>query len=292
MIAKQEIRSYTGASKVFLARYRNLNNLVHWHSDCELLYVEKGEIELFIDGSTHLLKQGQACLIGRMQVHSIHTISESEISMIIFSPDLLSGSMSRYWLDSPVLSSDYDFLSLYDAIKEELLNEDRFTMQSIDARLTLTLIRILRGEPISALTTGSKERLLYMELLDDIDKNYSYYSSERGASFLCVSKVYFSSYFHKTSGMTFTEYLSSVRIAKALEMLATDKDLTVTEISSLCGFNSIRNFNYTFKRITGYSPSTLPEGYFFDDRVFRMKGRAESGFDPTLLETTLIESFG
>jgi AraC-like DNA-binding protein len=60
--------------------------------------------------------------------------------------------------------------------------------------------------------------------------------------------------FKKATGMTFTEYLSLVRIAKAKKLLA-NPQARVSEIAFEAGFASLTHFNRMFKRITGQSPS-------------------------------------
>ena len=44
MLANFEKRKYNGKERVWSGRYRYLRNLPHWHLECELIYVEQGEI--------------------------------------------------------------------------------------------------------------------------------------------------------------------------------------------------------------------------------------------------------
>lgn len=99
------------------------------------------------------------------------------------------------------------------------------------------------------------------------------------------SRPYFSKYFVTHTGMTFSHYLNTVRVAHAAELLREEKH-TVTEISGLCGFNTIRNFNRVFRDLTGYTPSNLPKDYTF---TYLLKEYADSGFDPTLAGTEVLE---
>ena len=54
--------------------------------------------------------------------------------------------------------------------------------------------------------------------------------------------------------MTFTEYLSTVRVAKAKKLLA-NPQLRVSEVAFEVGFASLTHFNRMFRRITGQSPT-------------------------------------
>ena len=99
------------------------------------------------------------------------------------------------------------------------------------------------------------------ELNDDRSAAQEYirghYANIRGlddiAGGLHLSKAYMCRKFRKDTGMTITEYINSVRVEKACELLAT-ADMTVAEISELCGYESHAYFSSTFKRLTGKTP--------------------------------------
>jgi AraC-like DNA-binding protein len=69
-----------------------------------------------------------------------------------------------------------------------------------------------------------------------------------------ASTFHFCKMFKKATGMTFTEYLSLVRVAKAKKLLA-NPQARISEIAYEAGFASLTHFNRMFKRITGQSPS-------------------------------------
>jgi len=69
-----------------------------------------------------------------------------------------------------------------------------------------------------------------------------------------VSTFYFCKLFKKATGMTFTEYLSVVRIAKAKNLLL-NPNLRISEIAYDIGYQSLTHFNRTFHRIVGHSPT-------------------------------------
>ena len=68
------------------------------------------------------------------------------------------------------------------------------------------------------------------------------------------SKFHFIRLFRTIYGKTPHQYLTSVRIEKAIQLLRSGK--TVSEVCSLVGFNSLTSFSGLFKRIAGMSPST------------------------------------
>ena len=72
------------------------------------------------------------------------------------------------------------------------------------------------------------------------------------------SEAYFSKFFKKIAGMTFSQYLNRVKVEEAVRLLRENKGLPVTEIAFRCGFNTIRNFNRIFKEVTGCTPCPKP----------------------------------
>ena len=99
-----------------------------------------------------------------------------------------------------------------------------------------------------------------------------------------LSDSYFSRYFHKMSGMTFSRYLNTIRVEKAMEMLKEDR-YTVTEISYRCGFETIRHFNRVFKEITGMTPRQMPKDFMLYHHTTKM---LHDSFDPTLKDSVLL----
>lgn len=72
------------------------------------------------------------------------------------------------------------------------------------------------------------------------------------AAFSDLSPNYFCSTFRKETGSTVVEYLNTVRIEHAKELLRTT-DLSAADVSNLTGFSDSAYFCSVFKRITGYT---------------------------------------
>ena len=69
-----------------------------------------------------------------------------------------------------------------------------------------------------------------------------------------ASTRHFCKIFKQATRITFPDYLSRVRIEKAKTLLA-NRNFLVSEIAFEVGFESISQFNRSFKRITGQSPT-------------------------------------
>lgn len=74
-----------------------------------------------------------------------------------------------------------------------------------------------------------------------------------------VSESYLSTVFKEQSGGNFADYLETLRIEKACELLQ-DKKLTVNDVAETVGYNSVQSFRRAFKRVKGVSPKELRGG--------------------------------
>jgi AraC-like DNA-binding protein/ligand-binding sensor protein len=73
-----------------------------------------------------------------------------------------------------------------------------------------------------------------------------------------VSTFYFCKMFKKATGLTFTDYLSRVRVEKAKTLLLNPHH-RISEIAYDVGFQSLTHFNRMFRKIAGESPTVYRE---------------------------------
>jgi AraC-like DNA-binding protein len=77
---------------------------------------------------------------------------------------------------------------------------------------------------------------------------------DEAAQAVNASTRHFCKVFKEATGITFTDYLARIRVEKAKDLLR-NPHLRVSEIAFETGFESISQFNRSFKRITGQSPT-------------------------------------
>jgi hypothetical protein len=68
--------------------------------------------------------------------------------------------------------------------------------------------------------------------------------------------------FHQATGMTLVDYLARYRIEKAKNLLQ-DPHLRTSEVALEVGFQSLSQFNRSFRRIEGQSPKQYRAGVMF-----------------------------
>ena len=99
---------------------------------------------------------------------------------------------------------------------------------------------------------------------EHVDENYSEeISLEKAAQIAATEKTYFSTFFRKKVGITFTDWLRQIRVAKAIEIIKT-RNQSICDTAFEVGFGDLRSFERAFKRYTNmtareFKQSILPE---------------------------------
>lgn len=96
-------------------------------------------------------------------------------------------------------------------------------------------------------------------------------SLSQAADLVGMNVSYFSRFFRKSTGNTFGEFLTQIRIGKACELLSTS-DRQITGVCYEVGYNNVANFNRRFlerKQMT-------PREYRRQAQQRLMRGSAEA----------------
>ena len=92
------------------------------------------------------------------------------------------------------------------------------------------------------------------QVLDYINSHYQEnISLDRVARIAYMNPYYFSVYFKKNTGMHFKEYVTQVRLKRAVEILD-QKDMKTYELAEMTGFTDPRYFSELFKKQYGKTP--------------------------------------
>ena len=285
MLANHEHRIYPDHSLVWVGKYRNLKNISHWHFDHEIAVCESGEALISLDQETYTLRKGQCIYLRGQSVHSILSAPGTTLYVSLFSDDLIRRITDNYCLAHPVFTDNFRVLETLERIRAAGFKKERFYDEISNAliqQLIAGIFSVLEIQESAVSTSAATER--YKKLLYDIDENAENYSFSRAVEYMNMSEAYFSRFFKKISGMTFSMYLNHIRVNKAIDLIRS-RNMSMTDIAMNCGFETIRNFNRVFKQITGYSPRELPDGYVLN---LRSNSGNDTDFDPTITTSELM----
>lgn len=267
MLAKFEKRAYAGNEHVWVGKYRNLHNISHWHMEHELIACREGSAQVMLDDTMFNITQQQCIFCHSGCVHYISASPDSLLLVCLFNEKMYDPITSPFTLENPVFEDRYGILPKLSEIRHELQNQPIFFECRTEAMIGEILVDVFRGEPLrKAQWQFSDVITRYKQLLNHIDLEYEHITYRNAVQFMNMSDAYFSRYFKRQAGMTFSQYLNVVRIEKAVQLLDSAPTMKITDVMLRCGFNTIRSFNRVFREVTGFTPTTLPPGYVLNTR--------------------------
>ena len=255
--------------------YEKRSYQAHWHSYGEILLVGPGKTNIFmVNQKTYELVEGDFLLIWPTEMHAIIDADRKESLVIQYSNAFMNTlfdlqRIMHFYRNLHVLciNAHPELVGRLRPIAEKMKTiffssgadrELRCCMLLMEFMLTLDEHReefapeIRSGDPYSYTDTVMRRMLM---VTDYIKNNLTADDLSQGAmaEMAGISKDYFSRIFRSVTGLNYSKWLNLIRLEKAAELLA-DKDMTLTEIAMLSGFQSISSFNRVFHTEKGMSP--------------------------------------
>ena len=250
----------------------------HWHPDTEIIYLQKGSIRLFINGSPHIVEKDTIIFINREELHNLDSLAPgTTYDALVFPLEFLSFDFYDYCQHKyllPLIQKKLFFPSFlkpgdicYNTVRECItgicsccsLKSAGYQM-AVKAFLLQILACLIQQ---NCLIFSQENRSAFHEKKLDTMKNIVSYLQEHisekilvddVASICFMSANYFCKYFKHQFGKTFTQYVNGLRLEKACRLLE-ETDLPVMEISLQCGFENLSYFVRLFKKDKGVTPS-------------------------------------
>lgn len=288
MLAKYENR-LINKDKVWVGKWLNLTNNTHWHDETEIVFCTQGKVTVDVQNQSFILSKNECVFLEGGLIHRIVSEEGSVCITVIIHDSIASFVSGRYHLKNRKLTQTLPLINFYNQIRQLQRENSPFFSNSVIAHTILLLTQIFENEDLSEqpLTPLKNNRYdLFKQILQTIEEDYSFITFNDACKKFGYSPAHFSRLFMHFTGTTFTKYLTSVRISKAVELLQSETNLSVTEVATFCGFSSIRNFNRYFKQYTGFSPRELPKQFTLQINSFKHYG---APFDPTNKTSVLLD---
>lgn len=239
---------------LILITTKELNFPVHVHEDIELIYVKKGSGTACCDGRTYKLEENSFFLVFPNQVHFYEDCSTGEYLLLIVKPTDLLG-LNEVFSEGIPLSPTFhaennEIIKVLETAKEELAKEGRSIIA--DAYLTIFFAKLLKNIEIGKNEVSNNTVL---KILDYCSAHYKdNISLTDVARKLNLSRSSVSHIFSLKLNMNFCDYINSLRLNDAVNLMK-HKEYSITEISYLSGFTTIRTFNRAFLKRYSLTPS-------------------------------------
>lgn len=238
----------------------------HHHTHYEIYILLSGERTVTIGNTTHLVKEGFACLFESNISHRSEGNTDYSGLCIHFSkqyldryfqPNIVSTYLTCFKTPIIFIPADY---------RKKLLAWNKamsHTSESSYLLLAQILIDLSKFQKkycadsslfVSDVKTSSAQRII-----NYIDANYTTLQNVSQIAECCgVSESYIHRIIKKNTSLTVKEYINKLRLRHAIhEMDCSNNSFAI--ISKACGFQNISYFYYLFKKNYGLTPTEYRE---------------------------------
>lgn len=251
----------------------------HTHDFIEIVYISEGSGNHMINDIIYPVKRGDLLFMNFKDVHSYSTETGMKYINCLINPEFLSEELinSENAMDILTLTIFRDFSDIAGGIYPqisfygpELLEVETILsfmiieykrkatgyMTVLKGYVNVLLAKIFRnlGNQEHADLTGSLNRIT-PEVLQYIEDNYNKKITLKELAMQSFYNAsYFSTLFKECYGMTPLEYISKIRIDKAIELIK-KTDLSIEEICYQVGYRNKNHFYKIFHNTTGMTPN-------------------------------------
>lgn len=221
-----------------------------------LMYIEKGEGTVWYNGRTYNVKTGDTIIINCHRPH-LYKTSGWEAFWIHFdgniSDEYFQLIYNKLGCVIPMKGS-HVMIKYINSILNTFKNQKILNEPLVSCHIQRMLAELL----ITSLQHNSADSTKPSPILDSINHIQNNYKSKISLNELslkaCMSPYYFSRMFKKETGYSPYEYVTTIRLNHAKNLLKTT-NLLIKEIAFMIGFNSESNFVTCFKEHVGLTPS-------------------------------------
>jgi AraC-like DNA-binding protein len=257
--------------------YEHFSYPLHFHSEYEIIYIKEGTGTRFLGNSITKFHAGDMLLIGSNlphfmksdeAYHSGNSGLRVKGTIIQFEKEFMYYAVNHYshfikiknlFQESQrgIYFAAASFPKLQDLI-EKIPLENGLNQMMLFLEILKEMSETENRQTIS--TTDFVNETIYDtaridKIMSFLNKNYTrHISLDEIASFAAMNASAFCRYFKSKTGKSFKNYILDMRIGYACKLLLME-DISISQLSSQCGFETISHFNKTFKKNTGYVPS-------------------------------------
>jgi len=251
--------------------------IIHDHTFFELIYVYDGSCKQTVSNNTLNLTQGDVCIIPPGIKHSIGVfdnsivfnclIRKSTLHNIFFNFLNNANILSAFFLNNIYSENGNDYIIFHTGSDFEIqrgflymywdsINQALYWDQTISYSLMLTFALLIRNyeKAYDVPTFTRKTDVQRFALLQFIQDNFTDISLDKVADKFHYTPEYTSRLIKSTTGKSFTQIVTQIRIEKA-QVLLMDTNLSVADIAEQIGYESPENFIRVFKKQLHMTPT-------------------------------------
>lgn len=239
----------------------------HLHSHIEMVLTETGTTVAFADSSEVKVEAGDLFIAFPNQIH--YYIDEQrpvEHKILIVSPDMCP-EFNRIFKSMvptvPLLKNAIEnprIVAAFDNMVQCKKEEGEYSETEARGCMLILMSEIFRNVELQEKEPYDND--LVKDIITYCYENYNTdISLQAIADELHVSRCYISRIFSKRLHVGFNDYINSLRIRNACEMLK-KSDVPITEIAYNVGYNSVRTFDRCFMAVRQMTPKEYRQNAF------------------------------
>ena len=230
----------------------------HWHDYFELEIVLDGTGEHIYNNTKYTLRRGSIYLMSFYDFHELQAQDDMKMLKLQFNENILPKQLNDFlFLSHNRFCCTLDeseiqhIIKLFNILKREEQRGGLFSeilIKNLIAEIIITVIRNSSQDENVVIPSLLQKAVAY------IHNNFRKPLSLNNLAKHCnITPNYLGVQFTKKMGISFSDYLNTVRLRYACNLLDST-DLTVKEIAFASGYNSVEYFGYVFKNTLGISP--------------------------------------
>ena len=241
----------------------------HFHNAYELYFLLNGTVKYLINGKFFYLNPGDLIIIPPKAIHSADSEEcfHNERLLIMFDASLFFSEVEEYLnslCEENIICVPKEKLPLLEDMFYKIGNEDKnrtdssnILIKSYISELIIYLHRYKAPPKYALNETDLIIRKIAEYIFENYDKDLSLGMLSRRFS---LSECYLSRKFKSETGSSINQYINSVRISRAKDLLK-QPFTSITQVATLCGFNDSNYFSDVFKKINGITPLKYSKKY-------------------------------
>lgn len=229
----------------------------HMHNAIEIAILTKGHCKVNIENCPTQLDAGDIAVIFPNLVHSYENSVDTESFLLILPTTPLLAAYSKLLTEQiPVVPcirrGEWEHTGLSMLIQQAWKDKGTVSEAVMQGYYLVIVGKLLQLLELKDIGSGTQNALKTMLLY--IHDHYREPLARRElAKIVGYNESYISHVFAQTLRTNYTDYVRSLRIQDAVELL-TESNMSITQIASSLGFGTIRSFNRAFRQETGMSP--------------------------------------
>lgn len=245
---------------------------IHLHDGYEIFQALSPNIRYFVEGNAYDMNTGDIMITTTKEIHRPITVDKGSYDrrFIHFAPEMLQlfgdltynplsffderkpGIGNYLPIPGPSLAQVNHYFQIIETALKKNTNKSHFESRLSLYQLLLDLDGLYQKLDFQSQKQANTDPRI-QEVRDYLDQHYTdKFDLDRLSKHHLIDKYYLSHLFKASTGFSLLEYVQSKRIQKA-KILMTEA-LTISEISTLCGFEDYTNFYKTFKKLVHQSP--------------------------------------